>query len=485
MMKCFSSFLLNTAAAVTLATSVHGKTSPFDSVVAHSSPQYGKEISRPFTNVAKKATPAVVCIKAEIESGHVLQQSPFNDFHDELFHRFFGRPRQPYQDAQLQPQISQGSGFIISEDGYIVTNYHVVKNAKTITVLINNNVHRELEAKFIGGDPDTDIAVIKMEGSDFPYLTFGDSDELEVGEWVMAIGTPLQLEATVSAGIVSAKGRRNLQLTALEDFIQTDTVSNPGSSGGALLNLDGQVVGMTTAILTTGGSGAYIGVTFAIPSNIIQIIQQQLVENGKVCRGFLGVGLQEIDSDLAEAFHISSNEGAVVTEVVKDSPAEKAGLEQGDIIIALNGAPVRSTASLHKAIQLLPPGSTIDLTLLRNGKKLHKTIQITERRKNACGLHTEAKLGFSVEDLSQDNILRYHLSPSDEGVVIADVEPGSYAAKLGLRPGFMILAVNHRKVKNTQEFQEIIENMSNAKRVLLLVKLGNAGVRFFSLPLKR
>ena len=444
-------------------------------------PNYGtserKEFSRPFIDVAKTCTPAVVFIRAEGGSPGDSQEM----FGDDFFNRFFGGPSAG--GRQRPPQVSQGSGFIVSADGYIMTNLHVVRGAKKITVHLQDGHNRQVEASLVGGDRHTDIAVIKIDdayGKNFPFIELGDSDGLEVGEWVVAIGNPFSLEASVSTGIISAKGRQNLQITDYEDFIQTDAAINPGNSGGPLIDLDKKVIGMNTAIVSQ--SGGSMGIGFAIPSNILQNIKHQLVENGTVTRGFLGVSLQPIDNDLAEAFGLNSTQGALVVDVVQDSPAEKAGLKQGDIITKLNGNTVKGPSSLRNDIVLLPPETEVDLTINRNGKMMRLPVKLGTYGQNTLISSTTSsrQLGFSVDNLTNENIKAYRLNPEDQGVVINEVDSSSPAGQARLQPGFLILAVNHKKVTNVKEFESALQGIKSGDRILLLVRQGQV-MRFYSL----
>lgn len=449
------------------------------------SKNYAKELSSAFVNVAKKATPGVVYIRVENTSGYdrYSDDSANDFFSDEFFDHFFGgRPRGRRQ--QQAPQLSQGSGFIVSADGYVMTNYHVVKDAKSITITVQDGHDTQYEATLVGGDPQTDLAVLKMkeDKEPFPYLEFGNSNEMEVGEWVMAIGSPFQLEASVTVGVVSAKGRQNLQITDLEDFIQTDAAINPGNSGGPLLNLDGEVIGVNTAIVSP--SGGYIGIGFAIPSQIVSSIANQVIKTGKISRGFLGVSLQPIDKDLAASFNLERPEGALVADVVPDSPAEKAGLKQGDIIIGFDNHMIKSREQLKNDIMLLEPGRTIKLKVNRQGKILDISVTLGDHTDiHGSNEMSDHELGFHVENLSSSNLAKFRLHPDEKGVVITDVMKGSVAAKAGLRPGFVIMAVNHNKVSNVSEFNAALSNVSDNNRVLLLVKQGDI-VRFHSLKLK-
>lgn len=450
------------------------------------SKSFAKELSNAFVSVAKEASPAVVYITAEIQPQYGFgYDDQYDMFGDEFFRRFFGGPPGGgRQRRQMPSQMSLGSGFLISADGYIVTNYHVVKNGTNIKVhLHSSHKQRELNATLIGGDPQADVALLKVENSNgmqFPYLKFADSNAVEVGEWVIAIGSPLQLESTVTVGVISAKGRQDLQLTDLEDFIQTDAAINPGNSGGPLLNLDCEVVGINTAIINP--QAGYVGIGFAVPSNMAVSIKDQLMSDGKITRGFIGVSLQPIDSELQEAFQLDSKEGALVADVLEGSPAAKGGLKQGDVITEVNGRKVTSVSSFQREIMLSKPGTKVKLVIQRQGKT--KTLSVVVgTHKDVMGDSTAVseELGLSVDNLTPDNIARFHLSEGDQGVVITAIKQGSIAARIGLRPGYLVIAVNHEKISNVQEFNDALKKSGD--RVLLLVRSGDV-VRFFTVKVK-
>lgn len=444
-----------------------------------------RAFSNAFVTAAKMATPAVVFIKAEISQEYGYQfdnQDPNDPFGDDFFNRFFGGPPQR-RNRSPQPQVATGSGFFLSKDGYIMTNYHVVKNAKKIYITTSNGKNKELNAIIVGGDPQTDLAVLKIDDDespeDFPYLEFGNSEDLQVGEWVIAVGNPFQLESTVTAGVISAKGRQDLQINDLEDFIQTDAAVNPGNSGGPLMDLEGKVIGVNTAIVSK--SGGYMGISFAVPSDIAKNIYKQVVETGSVSRGFLGVSLQPIDKELAEAFQLKGTEGALIADVVPDSPAEKAGLKTGDIVIALNRTPIKSAAHLRNDVMLLEPGTKITLTILRDNKEKKINVTLGNIKDQKAGSYSEIaeKIGFSVENITPETIKNYYLDPKEQGVIINEVKKGSMAYRAGLKPGFLIMAVNHQKIVDTTEFNEALQNTGASNRALLLVKQGDS-VRFYS-----
>lgn len=440
-----------------------------------------RSLSKAFTKVAKQATPAVVHIRVEsVPDSESQEADPYGFFNDEFFRKFFEAPNQP----QRQPQLSQGSGFFITADGYVMTNYHVVANAKKITVVTQDDTGNEFNAQLVGGDPQTDIAIIKVDNptqSVFPYLDLGNSDDVEICEFVIAIGNPFQLEASVTVGVISAKGRQNLKITELEDFIQTDAAINPGNSGGPLLNLDGEVIGINTAIVSR--SGGYMGIGFAVPSNIAKTVSRQLIDTGSVTRGFLGVSLQPIDKDLAEALGLEKPEGALVADVLPDSPAAQAGVQQGDIILEINGIIVRGPATLRNDVMLNQPGAKVALKINRKGKIMTVNVTLGCCNKNSITASENSQLlGIGVQNITSDVVKQYRLNPSEEGVVITEVKRGSIGAKIGLKPGYVIVSLNHKKITNVETFNEALGSVEKGKKILMLVRAGDVS-RFFSLKL--
>lgn len=434
-------------------------------------------ISRAFTEVARKATPAVVFLKVE-STPTQDEADPFggaNPFNDDFFRRFFGTP--PGSPSKPMPQVSQGSGFLVTSDGYILTNAHVVRGADKITVVFNDG--KEMDATVVGADIHTDIAVVKVEGKNFPYINLADSDKIEIAEWVVAIGSPFQLEASVTVGVVSAKSRQNLRINDFEDFIQTDAAINPGNSGGPLLNLNAEVIGINTAIFSR--NGGYMGIGFAIPSNMAKHIMKQIMDSGVVTRGFLGVSLQPIDKDLADAFNLEKAEGALISEIVKDSPADKAGLKQGDIIVEYNKTTVKSLGSLRNDISMMTPGDKVTFKINRKGQVMTIPVVIGTASDSAMAAGgIVSKLGIEVDTLTPDIAKQLGYSSTDEGIVITKVKPGSPAAMAGIRPGFLIQSVNHKKVTNITEFNQAMSDSSNQRRTLLLIRHGNV-VRYYTI----
>lgn len=442
-----------------------------------------------FRSVAKEGIPAVVSIRVNSPVGNgltvesFLHDDRFEAFGDPFFDRFFGFPFPKSKMPQAkQPQImGQASGFIISADGYILTNSHVVKDASEIIVTLLNGT--EYTAKIVGQDPNTDVALIKIEQNDLPFLRLGDSNHLEVGEWVIAIGNPLGLQASLTAGVVSAVGRNNLELARVEDFIQTDAAINQGNSGGPLLDLTGKVIGINTAIVTNKGGGGYIGIGFAIPSNIVSNILEQLKTKGSVTRGFLGVSLQKIDGDIASAFGLSKPEGSLIAEVAKNSPAEQAGLKQGDIITTYNNLPMKDNATLRNTIALAAPGQEVKIGLLREGKPLFVDVKVGELPSNsvASKAPAEGQIGVTVNKLGVSvGTLPPGTASGTDGVLITQVDSNSPAAWVGLRKGGIILAVNQKKVTTPEEFDKAVAETDASKPLLMLIKQGET-VRYISL----
>lgn len=432
----------------------------------HTTHLQAKEVAGDFSDVAAEAIPAVVSIKVKIPQKTFGPWGNDQDF--DLFQQFF-------RQRNAAPVIGQGSGFIISSDGYLLSNTHVVQGASEITVTTNDG--REFPAKVIGTDPSTDVAVLKIESNNLPYLKLGNSDDLRVGQWVIAIGNPLGLQATLTVGVVSAKGRNNLDLTSVEDFIQTDASINHGNSGGPLLNIDGQVIGMNTAIFTAMANGGSMGIGMAIPSNIAKLIMDEIIHDGHVSRGYLGVTLQPVDSNLAKAFGLDRVEGALVADVQQNSPADKIGLKAGDIIMKFNQKPVSSGAALRTAISLLKPGTKATLTVLREGKTEDYTVELgnfPQAKPVAAATPTPPQTntyGFSVDALTPE-IARQLGNQSLEGVVITHVDPNSLGALAGLKQGAIIVAINKKPITSVEQFNQELKNTPQDKPVLFLIRQG-------------
>lgn len=434
-----------------------------------------------FTVVAAKAIPAVVSVgiqyTAKLTGLDGLDQDSTDPFGSDFWQRFFGVPKRDGRSS-LQPElVGQGSGVVISEDGYILTNNHIVADAKKIIVTMNDG--QEYTGKVVGQDENTDLAVIKINATDLPHLKLGDSDDLKVGQWVMAIGNPLGFEATATAGIVSAKGRSNLGLAQFEDFIQTDASINRGNSGGALVNLDGELVGIPTAIATS--TGGYMGIGFAIPSNMASQIIEQLIQDGSVTRGFLGVTLQKVDKDLAAAFGVEKTNGALVAEVATDSPSDKAGLKPGDIIVRYNGITIDNISHFRNAVAMMKPGTAITLDILRSGKPMTIKLSVGNHPYNITQEASDNanKLGLQVEAITPELVDKLSLK-DQQGVVVTKVSPGSLAEMTGIKKGSVIVQINNQKITTVDQYHQAIKSTEAGKPILLYLKQGN-GFRFVSI----
>ena len=407
--------------------------------------------------IVKRVAPAVVNIST---SGHVtIQQNPF--FNDPFFQQFFGMQGMPMQQ-QFQ---ALGSGVIVdARHGYILTNNHVIAHADKITVTLYDK--RSFPAKVVGRDPDTDLAVLQIKANDLTQIPLGNSAALQVGDFVIAIGNPFGLSHTVTAGIVSAKGRAQVQDGKYSDFIQTDAAINPGNSGGALVNLEGQLVGINTAILSK--SGGNIGIGFAIPINMAKDVMAQLIKYGKVERGMLGVEIEDLTPPLAKALDIPQNQGALVTQVVPHSPAQKAGIKPDDVIVSVNGNPVNGAADLGNSIGVMRVGTPLTLGVIRNGKTLtiHATIGKQQSEQAGSAAHPELR-GIIVSDLSEGSPLYGQV----KGVLVTGVAPNSEAFLAGLRPGDVITAVNRESVSNVGEFRRALKRTGGA--VALRIRRGD------------
>jgi len=376
-----------------------------------------------------------------------------------------------------------GSGVIVSSDGYILTNNHVVEHADELTVVLADKSKHK--AKVVGTDPQTDVAVIRIDGKDLPAARLGRSDRVKVGQWVIAVGNPFQLMHTVTSGIISAKGRSNVGLADYEDFIQTDASINPGNSGGALADLDGNVIGINTAISTP--SGGSVGIGFAIPIDMAKDVMDKLIQGGKISRGYLGVAIQDIDEDMAKALSLRSTEGALVSDLTKQGPAEKAGLERGDVIVAYDGKPVADSTDLRNRVAAGAPGSKVPLTLLRGGHEKELGVELGERPADAGHPGGEDEPGSEAEPSAVLGIETQTLTPelarqlgyeAGSGVVVADVTRGGPGDEAGLRRGDLIREVDQSPVKDEGSFRRAIGRVKSGDSVALLVQ--RSGSTFFA-----
>ncbi len=428
-----------------------------------------------FSELTERVKPAVVNISTSKtykgrSFGTPFGRSPFggspfggSPFGDDFFDRFFGdMPRREFKQRSL------GSGFIISNDGYIFTNNHVVEQADTILVKISDG--KEYEAKVIGTDANTDIALIKIKPSNsLPVAEIGDSEKVKVGEWVIAIGNPFGLDATVTAGIVSAKGRV-IGAGPYDNFIQTDASINPGNSGGPLFNMEGKVIGINTAIVAQGQ-----GIGFAIPINMAKSILADLKTKGKVTRGWLGISVQDISDDIAKNLNHQNKGGALVSDVFKGDPADQAGIKVGDIITEINGKPIKDTHELLLTIAALQVGQKMNIKAIRDGKEMTFRVTVAERKDNVAVTAEKSEkghFGISAQEITPE--IARQLGIKSEGVIITDIQEGSPADEVGMQPQDIIVQVNRVKVSSMNDYNREISKAVQKKSVTLLVKRGRA-----------
>jgi serine protease Do len=448
-----------------------------------------------FAPVVKKVLPSVVTITSSrmVSTG----VEGFGQGGDEgippIFQQFFGlgpdngsgngngngngNSRQFRMAPRQQRETGEGSGVIVSPNGYILTNNHVVDHASSVTVIMPDK--QEYKARVVGTDSKTDVAVVKVDASGLEPVTIGNSDRVQVGDYVLAVGNPFGVGKTVTFGIVSATGRANLGIEDYEDFIQTDAAINPGNSGGALVNDRGELIGINTAILNNGSEGNE-GIGFAVPVNVARKVMDQIIANGKVTRAYLGVMAQEVTPAIAKAFHDPQVSGALVGDVTADSPASRAGLERGDIIVGIDGKPVNSSADLRMNVSLMAPGTRVDVKVFRDGAD--RTIPVTlaempaesaSNRTPGNGSKEESALeGITVENLTAQSARQMGLPAAASGVVVTGVDPNSKAADSGLQRGDVIQEVNHKAVHNTTEFDAAMRNAGDAP-LLLVDRQGN------------
>lgn len=454
---------------------------------ADAAPALSGQQRKGFAEIIEKARPAVVSVIVEktkqamagdrfLQGPNAPDEAPFEEFFERFgIPRDFkwrfdmpGGPRNPGQRA-----MGQGSGFLISEDGHVVTSHHVIDGADKIMVRTHDG--KKLKAKLVGQDPKTDLAVLKVKSGDFAYVEFGDSDSVRVGDWVVAVGNPFGLNGTTTAGIVSARGRE-IGSGPYDDFFQIDAPINRGNSGGPTFNGKGEVIGVNTAILSP--SGGNVGIGFAIPSNDVKKIVADLIEDGVVERGWLGVMIQPVTEDLAKSLGVEKGEGALIASVSEDSPASSAGLEPGDVVQTVDGKAIKSARDLSRIIADKGPEADVALKIWRGGKRITKHITLARLRDHKVasakpGKRSHAKLGLMLRN-------------SKEGVVVAGVEPGSAAAEKGLTSGDIIEKVDGRRVKTAKDVRQVVvaATKKDKRHVLMLVK-GRNGNRFVAFKVKR
>jgi len=445
-----------------------------------------------FTDVAKAVTPAVVNITTIIGE-KISGRGGESELRDRM-EEFFGGPNGPFGPKFRGPQGpqgpmdprgprgfhggGQGSGVIVSPDGYVLTNNHVIDGAREVTVTLPDK--REFQGTIVGTDPKTDLAVVKIDGKNLPTVPWGDASKLQVGEYVLAVGNPFGLNSTVTLGIVSALGRGRMGITQYEDFIQTDAAINPGNSGGALVNTKGELVGINTAIFSQ--SGGYQGVGFAVPTSMGQPIYDSLVKHGKVVRGYLGIGIQDLNQDLAKSFGVTNGKGALVTDVKDDSPADHAGLHQGDVIVSYQASPVEDAVALQRLVTKTIVGSKVPMKVVRDGHEKELNVTIAEQPGDPKIAKVEgdekeyAFAGVAVQDLDGDTAKELGLKGKTQGVVVTSVEPDSGADKAGLMPGDVIREINRQPVKSVKEFEKVSSGVKKGENVLILINRRGASL---------
>jgi len=433
-----------------------------------------RDLSLAFQQVTRALMPSVVSVRStkKLEGGPRSRLNlPPGPFWDDFFERFFGEvPQGPRGEQFVQRGI--GTGVIVTKDGYILTNNHVVDGADTITVSLSDK--RTFDARVVGRDDKTDLAVLKIDASDLLPAELGDSDQINVGEWVLAMGNPFGLSHTVTAGIISAKGRANVGIAEYEDFIQTDAAINPGNSGGPLINLEGKVIGINTAIATR--TGGYQGIGFAIPSNMARQIMDTIIKGGRIVRGWLGVAIQNLTPDLAQSFGYEGTEGVLIGDVTKDGPADKAGLQAEDIIVRFNGKPVSDVNQLRNAVAATPPGTKVTVEVFRAGQQRTFTVEVGElesRADVARGGGAQEDLGMTIQTLTPELARQFNFDESDKGVLVTAVEPGGAAERAGLVPRDLIVAVGGRSVTSVPEFRAALARHDLSQGVRLRVKNEN------------
>ena len=443
-----------------------------------------KDWSEGFAAVAEYVTPSVVTVETETT---VKYEDPFNEFMggDDFFRRFFGNPRS--QPKQEQKVSGLGSGVIASTDGYIITNNHVIDRTDKIKITLSNG--KTYDGKLIGTDPKTDIAVVKIDEKGLPAIKIANSDNIRVGQWAVAVGNPFSksLSHTVTAGIISGMSRSSVGIDSDVDFLQTDAAINPGNSGGALVNMSGELVGINAAIISR--SGGYEGIGFAIPSNTAKSIMEQLIKTGKVVRGFVGVSMQDVNEQMAKAMGLKSEKGAVIAQVVEGSPADKAKLKQGDVIIKVNGKEVENSADIRKQIVPKQPGTEVELTLIRDGKEINVKVTLAEAPGEPIAAKEEApvkksfeRLGINVTTMNGDLAGKLGV-PNVAGVVITEIDQDGPAFGAGLRQGDIVQRVGRKDIKNVKEFVDELDKVGKGETVLMLInRKGSSLFVAFNMP---
>ncbi len=430
---------------------------------------------RNFVDVARAVTPSVVNISTT-RTSRTPEGHGFAPFEDPFFRRFFGDELfRRFEAPKDRRERSLGSGVIVDPNGYIITNNHVVSKADEIKVLLDNK--RELKAKVVGVDPKSDVAVIKVEAQGLPIVPWANSDKLQVGEYVLAIGNPFGLNQTVTMGIISAVGRANVGIAEYEDFIQTDAAINPGNSGGALVNVRGELIGINTAIFSQ--SGGYMGIGFAVPSNMVRSVMDQLIKGGKVVRGYMGVSIQELSQDLAKQFGSPETRGVLITDVMVDSPAKRGKLERGDVIIEFDGHAVLNPTQFRNLVAQTAVGKKVHVKILRNGKQRDQEIMVVEQPLTVARAGAEPEeqeprtegvfAGVEVRDLSSDLIRRFSVPRDKAGVLVVGVAQGSPSEEAGLRAGDVIAEINRKPITSNRDYSKVVGSLGPQDPALVLI----------------
>ncbi len=445
-----------------------------------SSLSVAEQLSNAFAAVAAKVTPSVVTVYTE--STVQAPKNPFGSddgsrspyeqfFGDDFFRKFFETP----EAHGNMKRAGLGSGVVLDKNGIILTNNHVVDDADNIKVRLIDG--REFVAKVKGRDPQTDLAVLTIDASGLQPIQMGNSDKARVGDWVLAVGSPLnpQLEHSVTSGIISAKGRSAVGLSQYEDYIQTDAAINPGNSGGALVDLEGNLIGINTAIASQ--NGGFSGIGFAIPANLAEKVADDILQHGKVVRGWLGVSIQNISPEMAKALDLETNKGAIVTSVEDESPAAKAGMKTEDVIVKIDGQPIDNVTELATRVAGTSPGSTISLEAVRQGKTKDFRVTLGEltakTEQLARGPETHSNLGLVVANITPELAQRYGISKSEHGVIVSNVDPDGIAAQIGLREGDLIVEVNRHEVQSVRDFDSEIGKVKSGDEAMFYLRRGD------------
>ena len=442
---------------------------------APETPRVLEALETAFVTVASRVMPAVVNVTVKSKRSGSPSEAPERPEMEDRFKEFFGpdffdrffRKRSPREEGR-----ASGSGVIVDAQGYILTNAHVVENATEIEVGLSDD--RKFKATLVGRDPKTDLAVLRVEAATgtLPVADLGDSDRLRVGQWAIAIGNPFGLDRTVTAGIISATGRTRVGVATYEAFIQTDASINPGNSGGPLLNLQGRVIGINTAIVASGQ-----GIGFAIPINMAREVMGQLISRGRVVRGWLGVVIQDLTTDLAAGFGLPDTGGVLISDVTKDSPAEAAGIRPGDVIVEFTGAPIKEVTDLQRRVAAVEPGRPTGLTVIRDRRPTRLTVRIGEQPNEevqVAAVPRDERQGLTVEALTAENAERFNLGRRG-GVVVTAVKPGSAGADAGIRAGDAILEVNRRPISSVETFRDAIATVQPGDLVPVYIQRGGGG----------